>query len=532
MTARARSLPFAAFYRRRLGELDRLVDALCDPARRHRTLIAVLLVYAAMWTLYAVVAKSTQGVNVDMAEMVIWSRVPSLGYPRHPPFLAWLVMGWFAIFPVADWAYHLLAVTVVSLGLYLGFVLAGEWVEGEKRALVPFFLALIPFYNFLGLKFDQNSALIPLWALAVWAFVRSLDTRHVGWAALAGLATAAAMLTKYWSTFLVVALGLAALLDRRRLAYFKSAAPWTSILVGALAIGPHVWWLYANDFPTFRYATDRRAETLLDFFTATFKEYLGGTFAYAIVPILLLLALTRPKLPGLVGDAVPTVGDDRRLPWTIFWLLILMPILGAALARVSLISLWSAPVYSLLAAVLVSSPSIKVTRETLAWFIVAVFAVSAVALAASPVVAALKLRSGVENQAAYTRLLAGELEKEWRLTTDRPLRIVAGPFESVHSTAFYLPGKPVTLVPARAFRFIDSAEFARYISPWVDDARIAREGLAMFCPVGAGDCLDQMNRLAAAGPPGRRVEVTLAPRWLGLTGPAQRFLIATVPPRP
>jgi hypothetical protein len=41
-----------------------------------------------------------------------------------------------------------------------------------------------------------------------------------------------------------------------------------------------------------------------------------------------------------------------------------------------------------------------------------------------------------------------------------------------------------------------------------------------------------MNRLTAAGPPGRRAEVTLAPRWLGLTGPAERFLIATVPPRP
>src|SRR5581483_5698484 len=154
------------------------------------------------------------------------------------------------------------------------------------------------------------------------------------------------------------------------------------------------------------------------------KEYLGGTFAYALVPIVLLLALTRP-FPGLLRDAVPPAADERRLPWTIFWLLILMPVLGAALAKVSLISLWSAPVYSLLAVVLVASPSIKVTRETVAWFVVAVFAVSACALAASPVVAALKLRGGIENHAAYTQMLAGEVEKEWRRTTERPLRILA-----------------------------------------------------------------------------------------------------------
>jgi hypothetical protein len=53
----------------------------------------------------------------------------------------------------------------------------------------------------------------------------------------------------------------------------------------------------------------------------------------------------------------------------------------------------------------------------------------------------------------------------------------------------------------------------------------------MFCPAGAGDCIEQMNRLTAAGPPGRRAEVTLTPRWLGFTGPSARFLIATVPAR-
>jgi len=92
-------------------------------------------------------------------------------------------------------------------------VLAGEWLDGEKRASVPFLLAVIPFYNFLGLKFDQNSALIPLWALTTLTLVRSRKTRSAGYAALAGLFGAACVLSKYWSAFLLLALGLAVLCD-------------------------------------------------------------------------------------------------------------------------------------------------------------------------------------------------------------------------------------------------------------------------------------------------------------------------------
>ena len=97
----------------------------------------------------------------------------------------------------------------MSAGIFLAIELCAEWLAREKLAAVPFLLAAIPFYNFLGLKFDQNSVLIPLWALAMWAMLRALDTRHLGWAALAGLAAAAAMLSKYWSAFLIVALALA-----------------------------------------------------------------------------------------------------------------------------------------------------------------------------------------------------------------------------------------------------------------------------------------------------------------------------------
>ena len=183
-----------------------------------------VLGYGALWFVYGVIAKSSQDLNADMAEMVVWTRELALGYPKHPPLLAWVLWAWFKVFPLADWAYILLAVVTVSVGHFSrDRALPPNGLPREKLAAVPFLLAVIPFYNFLGLKFDQNSMLIPLWALAMWAMLRALDTRHLGWAALAGLAAAAAMLSKYWSVFLIVALALTALFHAKRADYFRSA---------------------------------------------------------------------------------------------------------------------------------------------------------------------------------------------------------------------------------------------------------------------------------------------------------------------
>ncbi len=71
-----------------LGPVERLVDALTDPARRERTALAVLAAYAATWTLYGVLSKAAQGVQSDTAELVDWSHHLALGTPnirRSPP---------------------------------------------------------------------------------------------------------------------------------------------------------------------------------------------------------------------------------------------------------------------------------------------------------------------------------------------------------------------------------------------------------------------------------------------------------------
>src|ERR1044072_577574 len=78
--------------------LARLVDGLADPSRRRRAALAFCVGYGALWFVYGVIAKSSQDLNADMAEMVVWTRELALGYPKHPPLLAYILWAWLSNF--------------------------------------------------------------------------------------------------------------------------------------------------------------------------------------------------------------------------------------------------------------------------------------------------------------------------------------------------------------------------------------------------------------------------------------------------
>ena len=200
-----------------LGSVERLVVSLTDPARRERTALALLAAYAVIWTLYGVLSKAAQGVQSDTAELVDWSHHLALDYAKHPPFAAWLMHAWFLLFPTKEWSCYLLAMAYAALGLWIAWRLFAGFLDPNKRVV----------------RFDHNAVLGALWAATALCFIRSYEMRSATWAA-AGAAAAAAMLGKYWSIMLLAGLAVAVIVDTRRAIYFRSAAPWVTIAVGAL----------------------------------------------------------------------------------------------------------------------------------------------------------------------------------------------------------------------------------------------------------------------------------------------------------
>jgi 4-amino-4-deoxy-L-arabinose transferase-like glycosyltransferase len=497
--------------------LGRLFDALSDPKRRDRAVVVVLAAYCAAWTLYAVLSKASQDIHFDMGEMVAWSRDVGLGTPKHPPLPAWLVGAWFTLFPLADWAYYLLAVLVATAALWIAWAASVRYLAPEKQAIGLALLMLVPFFNFHALKYNANSAMMPWWGLTTWMFLRSFETRGLGFAALAGIAAAAAMLTKYWSIVLIAALGIAALCDSRRRTYFASAAPYVTIAAGAAALAPHAAWLYVHDFVPFGYALESHPATIAEALVSG-AGYLAGALGYAAAPILLVAVAARPGRAAIM-DALWPDDPQRRLAAIAFVLPLLLPTLLAVVAAEKVVSLWAIASMTLLPVVLLSSPRIAIPRPAAIGVLGIAVALPVLAIAAAPVVAMVTHLVGRPNYGAHYRLVAQAAEQVWREATPDRLRLVGSYNNLLHGTVFYFADRP------SAYEIVSPE-----ITPWVDDARLARDGILLYCPVAELLCMNALAARAAGLPESRRKEVEISRSFLGMSDATVRYAIVAIPP--
>jgi 4-amino-4-deoxy-L-arabinose transferase-like glycosyltransferase len=498
--------------------LNRLLDALAEPKRSAGTIAVTLLVYCALWTFYATVSRASQDIHFDMGEMIAWSRELALGTPKHPPLPIWMTALWFGVFPLQEWAFYLLSMATATLALWVIWMIADRYLPGERRAAGLALMTLVPFFNFLAIKYNANAAMTPTWALTTWFFLRSFESRRTGWAALAGLAAAAAMLAKYWAVILLIGLGIAALDDPRRARYFRSAAPYVTVVVGAAALAPHLWWLYDHGFAAFRYALESHPATLFEALRSG-VVYVASAVGYVAIPILIALAVARPSRAAL-ADTLWPADPSRRTVVVAFVLPLLLPMVAAVLAREDVIPIWTISTMTLLPVVLLSSPLVTLPRAGIIRILAIAIALPIVCLIASPLVALAIHFRGVENHGTHYRLVAQDVEKLWHDTTGRPLRLVGGTANLLYGSMFYFADRPS-----------DYEIASPQLTPWVDDARIARDGIALYCPAADGPCMKALDAWAARSAGSTRGEIEVSRRFLGTTDKPERYVVLIIPPR-
>ncbi len=501
-----------------VNALERLLTALSDPARREWTVLGVLACYAVLWTLYGVIAKSSQDLHFDFGEMYSWSLDTIWATPKHPPLAPWLVRAWFSLFPRTDWAYYLFAMVVATTALWFAWRFMARYLDGEKRAVGLALLTFVPVFNFLALKFNNNAISLPTWAATTWLFLRAYETRRADFAALAGLAAGAAMLSKYWSVFLLAGLGVAALLDRRRLDYLRSASPWITMMVGTLAIAPHLIWVATHGWRTFEWAFSSHPADRLTAVRSCL-DYMLGMAGYIAAPLLIVWFTAKPSLQA-VRDSWWPADTDRRLVVLAFYAPLLLPALLAPIIGGKLVPLWPLAGVIPLPVILLSSESIQLSWTAALRILGLAIAVPLVALAASPIVALVIHRVGTDTDSPHYRLVAEAVEKVWRETSNKPLRIVGSYENLVSGTLFYYRDGP------SAYEITDPR-----MTPWIDDARLTHDGIAMVCPADNVLCMNALNARASAADGGKRAEVDISRRYMGASDPPQHFVIATIPPR-
>ena len=185
---------------------------------------------------------------LDADETYYWMYAGRLawGYFDHPPAVAVLIgLG-------KDWLPG-------ALGLRFGHVLAGTatvaalWhllgkPTGRLLWLAAALIAAQPFLNVYGFIATPDGPLLLFSVLYLLAYRRFLDGPTVGRGAVWGLTMAGLLYSKYHGLMLIfftVLPHLGFLL--------RQPGAWVAALGGAALYAPHLYWQYANDYPSFRY---------------------------------------------------------------------------------------------------------------------------------------------------------------------------------------------------------------------------------------------------------------------------------------
>ena len=152
-------------------------------------------IHALLWTVILINLKAAQDVHMDVAEAFAWGQKFQLGYGKHPPLAGWIAGLWFDMFPVTDWATYLLAMTTLSIGLVISWLIAIRVVDYRRAFFVVVMLAIYPIFNFKGFKFNPDLLQLVTLPLLVLAYLNAFEKRSALSGLWLGLAAALALMT-------------------------------------------------------------------------------------------------------------------------------------------------------------------------------------------------------------------------------------------------------------------------------------------------------------------------------------------------
>lgn len=510
------------------------------PTTSRALVLGLILLHVAIWSRILTLLKQGQDIHFDIAEAYAWGQRFLLGYGKHPPLSGWVAGIWFRLFPTTDWSAYALAMAVAGFSLWVCWLIALRVVDRRRAFLVVVMLAIYPIFNFKGYKYNADLVQLATMPVLVLAYLHAFDRRTVLSGVWLGLAGALALLAKYWALTMIGAIGIAALLHPQRMRFLRSPAPWVAIVAMLVALTPHLWWLWQNDFRPLTYAggvyeISSRTESLRLAF-----GYIEHNLALLLLPIALAaLAVIFPSWRSLAllrhfsrvsrlnwsREPNPAVHLSRAIQiWIIQIVVAVGPPLGGIAFAIYMKTDWGIPLFFLVPLALVAIPMLHVPRIALfriaaIWLLASLIVLAAAPEIASRTVPIANSSDGVGNEALDGRSeLARDLTQQWHLRFNTPWPAVVGSTRVSNLMTFYSPDHPMPLAPEEPPSGLITAADAQ------------RSGFIGICDKG-GPFYRQCDAwMKANATRGDRIIVTTRRFFNGKPGPAVNWEIHFVPP--
>lgn len=493
----------------------------CLDAIEHGWAIPGLIAgFCAIWLVFLIIAYQSGALHADALETWTLGRHFAWGNAKHPPLMGWVAYLWTLVFPLTDWSFQLLAMVNAGVALWAADLVARRFVRGDSRAVVVLLLMLTPAYQFHAQRFNANTVLLAIWPLAAYCFLRSFESRTAAWAAAAGAFGALAMLGKYYSVFLLASFLLAAIMHPQRADYFRSRAPWVSILTGLIFLGPHLCWLASTGAQPFTYAMQVHGGVVgLRASLGEAAMFLLGLAAALALPAIVWVLSAELRLK-LFGRDFRAMNAGLVLLFWIFVGTVLLPMITAVAVGTDMPSLWALQGLFLPVILIVCGASLTLERLYIVNMIVFVASIGLIATLVGAPLHAIYRNSISPNDRTYYRLAVAELTRQWHARTELPMPLVSGDDGLAFATAFYSPDHPFY---SRPFQYQYTWGMPRPTT--------LRRGWAAMCFAGDQPCTNWMRTVAAREPQHFSLVFDVQPRLWGRAGIPASIVALMVLPR-
>lgn len=401
---------------------------------------------------------------LDAIEGTLWGHQLEWGYDKNPYLNAWLTALATHLGGQSGWMIYLFSQLSVTICFWAVWRLGTQLFSPWYALIAVLLLESMQYYNFHAIDFNDNTLELGLWALFAYYFYQSLSQpkKYFNWIA-SGLIAGLALMAKYYTASLLVALFLLLLSDKNHRKLLTTRFPYITLFAFLAVTLPHFIWLFFHDFITIKYVFARTST--MPHWTNHFFFPLQFTWQQlqVVLPTLLIyfsLFLGKPSIA--IKQETITTFQQRFLYFVGLGPLVLTFLLSLCLG-IKLRAGWGMPLLSFSTLLLLSFRQPHLSPRKITIFVIGMFLLLITLLLGY---SGSLLFSKDQSSANFPgKEIAEKFTHLWRETYHTPLTYVAGSRWVGGNISFYSPDHPSVFI-----------EWNKTRAPWIDVNKIKKHG--------------------------------------------------------
>jgi 4-amino-4-deoxy-L-arabinose transferase-like glycosyltransferase len=204
---------------------------------------------------FAVLATSPLSLYVDEAQYWTWARRLDWGYYSKPPGIAWLIAATTSVCGDGPVCVKSGAVILYPLIALLIYAFAARLFDRRVAFWSALAFFTLPGAALSAMIISTDVPLFLCWTLALYAYLRAIESTGWRWWLLAGVAAGLGLMTKYTMVIFAFSVVLHLVITPSLRHWLRSPRLWTTMALAALILLPNLLWNAAHGWPTLRHTT-------------------------------------------------------------------------------------------------------------------------------------------------------------------------------------------------------------------------------------------------------------------------------------